>query len=455
MNFIALFLVIMLYPFILLMYFLLKNDATPKKNIYFGVTIDKEHKKDPDVEQIVEKYNKRMKHYLWVLLLTPIPLMFIPWFSIFLTGWMLWLLATCFAFFIPFGIANKELKELKVTKGWNHPQQLPVYVEMKSAGNVRRVKWYHFLPQNVLNVVIVFWTLSVYAQPANTAMRLLVYSFATIAPLFWFVAVWMDKQKTQIISMNSDVNVNYNRAKKNLWKDFWVICSWVSVLYMLSIPFALTKSGQLTGIFWAASILYTLVTLALLFWMIKKKNHIDSTYSESMHEAFTDDDSHWLWGMIYYNPKNKHSMVEKRVGIGTTVNLATPVGKGFTIFAVLSLLSIPAICIWVILLEFTPIALTVSGDRLVATHLREEYSISLDGIQNAELLTELPRMSKNHGTSMDTLKKGSFMVSEGERCTVFLNPESALFIRFEAFGETYYFSGNDAEETRFVYEAIQ
>lgn len=454
MNFIDLFLIIMLYPFILLMYFLLKNDATPKKNIYFGVTIDKEHKKDEDVAAIVASYHKRMKRYLLILLLVPLPLVFLPWFSIFTTAWMVWLLATCFAFFIPFGIANKELKELKQTKGWSSAEQLPVYAEMKAASTIRRVKWYHFLPQNMLNVLIVVWILATYTGDSRAAVYLLVFSFASIAPLFWLVALWMDKQKTQIISMDSDVNINYSRAKKNLWKNFWCACSWVSVVYMLSIPFAINDYGQLTATFTVATFLYISATVVLLFWMIKKKNDIDARYGDRIPDAFLDDDAHWIWGLMYYNPKDKHSMVEKRVGIGTTMNMATPAGKAFTILIGSSLLAIPAICIWLILLEFTPIQLKVQNNRLIAHHLREEYVISMDSIRDAELLTELPKMSKNHGTSIDTLKKGSFM-AEGERCTVFLNPESELFIRLESFGTTYYLSGQTAEETRLIYDTLK
>lgn len=453
MNFMSLFLLIMLYPFVLLMYFLLKNEAKPKKNVYFGVTIDKEYKKDEDVVKIVERYHKRMKHYLWILLLAPLPLVFLPWFSIYLTGWMIWLLATCFAFFIPFGIANKELKELKLSKGWTNAEQIPVYAEMKAASIIRRVKWYHFLPQNILNVLILFWILSTYTGHSKTAMYLLVFSFASIAPLFWLVALWMDRQKTQIISMDSDVNINYSRSKKNLWKNFWCACSWLSVIYMLSIPFSVNEYGQLTSIFAIATLIYMLGTFALLFWMIKKKNVIDARYGGKMTDTFLDNDSHWIWGMIYYNPKDKHSMVEKRVGIGTTMNMATPIGKGFAIFAGLSLLSLPAFCIWIILLEFTPIQLQIQDQQLIAHHLRTEYEISLDTIRDAQLLTELPKMSRNHGTSMDTLKKGSFM-AEGERCTVFLNPESEFFLRFEASGTTYYFSSCDGEETRLIYEAL-
>lgn len=435
------------------MYFLLKNDATPKKNIYFGVTLEKEHKKDEDVTAIVARYHKRMKHYLLVAILVPIPLIFLPWFSIFMTGWMIWLFATCFVFFIPFGIANKELKALKLAKGWTNAEQLPVYAEMKAASTIRRVKWYHFLPQNIVNVLIVIWVLATYTGNSKAAVYLLVLSFASIAPLFWLAALWMDKQKTQVVSMDSDVNINYSRAKKNLWKNFWSICSWISVAYMLSIPFSINEYGQLTTTFITATLLYVVATMVLLFWMIKKKNAIDARYGDRMKEAFTDDDSHWIWGMMYYNPKDKHSMVEKRVGIGTTMNMATPAGKAFTILLGASLLAIPAVCIWLILLEFTPIQLQIQDNQLIAHHLREEYTISMDSIRDARLLTELPKMSKNHGTSMDTLKKGSFM-AEGERCTVFLNPESKLFIRLESFGTTYYLSGHNAEETQQVYDTL-
>ncbi len=454
MNFIALFLILMLYPFVLLMYFILKNEATPKKNIYFGVTLTKEQKLDEDVTQIVKAYNQQMKRYLWVLLLIPLPIVFIPRFSIFLTLWLIWLLATCFAFFIPFGKANIKLKELKLAKSWNESQSSQIYVEMKSAGNVRKVRWYHFLPQNILAFLIVLWCIAFYREAPQLPMRLLVISFASVAPLFWLMAVWMDKQKIQIISMNSDVNINYNRAKKNVWKNFWSICCWVDVVYMLSLPFALTPQGTLTAVFWIATFFYIVLTVALLLRLIKKKNYVDSLYPSEISEDFTDDDSHWIWGMIYYNPNDKHSMVEKRVGMGTSVNMATPVGKVFAILCSLMLLSIPALCIWVHLLEFTPIQLTVMDRQIIATHLRNEYTIPLSSIENAELLTELPKMTKNHGTSMDHLKKGHFMTADSNRCTVFANPENALFIRVEATGTTYYLSGLDDAQTKQIYEEL-
>ena len=85
---INLIMVVCLYPFVLIMYALLKNDAAPKKDWYFGVKLTKEQQKAPEVEEICKGYNKQMNRSFLVLLLIPIPMIFIPWFSVFMTFWL-------------------------------------------------------------------------------------------------------------------------------------------------------------------------------------------------------------------------------------------------------------------------------------------------------------------------------------------------------------------------------
>ena len=77
-------------------------------------------------------------------------------------------------------------------------------------------------------------------------------------------------------------------------------------------------------------------------------------------------------------------------------------------------------------------------------------------IKEVELLTELPKMSRNHGTSMEEIRKGSYRIKEeGKSCEVFLNPQNTVFIRIETSLETYFISGFDDEETKEVYEMIK
>ncbi len=454
MNVTNLILILCLYPFVLLMYALVKNEATPKKGIYYGVTLKQEQQKAPEVECITKEYKIQMRRGLWILMLMPLPMIFIPWFSIFMSFWMLWMIVSIFVFFIPFGIANKRLKELKVKKGWKNFGEQQVYVELKDAGKIRRVKWYHFLLPAILSIAIFLRVLIACRGERLEAMSILVGSFAAITFLYWLTAVWMDRQKTQIISTDSDVNVNYNRAKKNLWKNFWVICAWVHVLYMISMLFALDREGEFTNIFVIATVVYILLMIVFCIWLIHKKKVLDLRYRDKMNITCADDDNDWIWGMVYYNPKDKHSTVEKRVGIGTTVNMATSVGKGMALAGGVALLSLPLICIWMIMLEFTPIQLAVVEEQVIASHLKEDYSISLQSIQNVELLTKLPKMSRNHGSSMDTLKKGSYRIPDEGSCIVFLNPQNSVFLRLETAAEVYYFSGYDDTQTMQVYEML-
>ncbi len=456
MSVTGLILCVCLYPFVLIMYVLVKNEAESKNGIYYGVTLPKEHRREPEVEAVTREYQKQMKRSLWLMLVFPIPALFLPWESIVIAIWMLWMTISIFIFFVPFGIANGKLKEVKSEKGWQETVVTDIEVEMKSAGVIRRVKWFHMLPQCVISVILVVWVVVGDYGLRRQPLLIMMLTFAGISFLFWAMAAWQDRQKTQIISSDSDVNVNYNRAKKNLFKNFWVVCSWINVIYMIWMLFCVNEWGQFTQMFGWATAAYIVATIVFVVWLIKKKAALDKVYDTRRNRLTSEDkDENWIWGMIYYNPRDKHSMVEKRVGVGTSVNMATPVGKGFAAFFAMTMLSLPIISIWIIMLEFTPIQLVANEGQVLANHLREELVISMPSIEEAELLTELPKMSRNSGTAMEMLKKGSWNVKDEGKCTVFLNPKNDLFLRIETPSRVFYLSGQGDEETEAVYEAIK
>ena len=70
-------------------------------------------------------------------------------------------------------------------------------------------------------------------------------------------------------------------------------------------------------------------------------------------------------------------------------------------------------------------------------------------------MTQLPKMSRNHGNSLDNLLEGSYRVKgDSASCEVLLNPQNGIFIRVETEDEIYLLSGFDDAETRQVYEAM-
>lgn len=443
-----------LYPVVFLMYFLLKNEGQPKKGMAFGAMLTGSRLQEPEVVEVVKAYNRQMNLLFAALVFLPLPVFFIPWESIVISFWMLWILAAIFAFVIPFAIANGKIKAVKREKGWKKGEDALKAVEIKHAGKVRLVRFYQFAAPCLLSAGAFIWALAGFRGERQEALGIAVGSMAFVTFLIYFMAVWMDSQKTKVISTESEANLGYARAGKNLWKNLWMWLAWINAVYALCMLFMLDANWQLSDFFFWTTALYILATIILLLLAVKKRRSIDAAYKDKMDVEPVDDDDKWIWGILYYNPKDKHSMVEKRVGIGTTMNMATPAGKGLAVFSGLALLSLPVLCVWLILLEFTPIQLSVEKNLLVASQIREEYRIPVTLIENVTLLEELPKLSRVSGTGMEELRKGTFRIPEEGKCQVFMNPANSLFIRFEASGVTYYMSGYDDEETMAVYEEL-
>lgn len=62
-----------------------------------------------------------------------------------------------------------------------------------------------------------------------------------------------------------------------------------------------------------------------------KVNEESTKEFSNKDEIYRDDDKYWVLGSFYYNKNDPSIFVEKRIGIGWTVNVATPVGMILTI----------------------------------------------------------------------------------------------------------------------------
>lgn len=458
MNVLGLILTVCVYPFVMIMFFLIKNEMAPKRGIYCGVKLTKENAQTPEAERILADCRRSMTRDFILLMLAPLPMLFIPWFSIFFTFWVLWLIIGIFLFFIPYVRANKKLKELKKEKGWKKETLRQTAAEMKGAGKIRRVKWYQFAAPCLLSAALFIASLFWFGNAGEPAYGVMTGSFAVITFLFWGIAVLMDRQNTQVVSMDSGVNVNYARANKNLWKNLWVACAWLNTAYLAGVLLSFDKALCITGLFVWISAAYILLTIVLLMWVIRVKGRLEAAYFTDEGAVETDDDDCWLWGIFYCNPADKHVYVEKRVGIGSTMNFGTQKGRIAGVLLGLlggvGILSLPLVCIWVILLEFVPIKLAVEDDRLIASQVSVDYNLPVNLIQEVTLLEELPRLERVSGTGMDTLKKGNYRVAEEGRCQVFLNPQNNVFIRLKVGETVYYLSGYDDAQTLAIYEEL-
>ena len=140
------------------------------------------------------------------------------------------------------------------------------------------------------------------------------------------------KAKQQIDVNHPEQSVAQNKAfrKKSSLMNF-VISSMIQILLMfvqLSTVFQLITPQMLMIL----SIIFTILLLALVLWLSfvygqrgsRLKKVAKSTEKIDLHHMTRtfDEDSHWKWGLVYFNPKDPSVWVEKRMGIGITMNFA-------------------------------------------------------------------------------------------------------------------------------------
>ncbi len=445
-----------MYPSVFILYFVLRSEGKAKNGHCFGTTMKPEQIADPEIQSLISRYQKTLKRYVIVMALLPIETFFLPYFSIVYTIWMLWLMAVIVVPFIPYVKASRAVKAYKAARGWEQEEREKVLVELKAAGVIRCVHLLPFLPPIVLSAGAAVCSLFLPGSGELSALVFTVIAFAVCTFLFYGVAVWMDRQKTEVISTDSEVNLNYARARKHIWKNMWLVLAWMNAFFTIVMAIWLARFDRAGAwLLWGA-VGYTIFSLLPVVAALYAIGQVNVRY-QALREVEDGSDAHWyLGGLIYSNKQDRHILVAKRYGIGTTFNMGHPVGFGITAFcAALLLLLVPGSCLLVLVEEFTPVALAVEQDMLVAEHWKVEYEIPLTEIVSVELVEEHPSWSKVNGSGMEHLAKGTFRIRNEGNVEVCMDPQNGEFLRLETADGTYWLSDADDEGTLAVYQALK
>ena len=176
--------------------------------------------------------------------------------------------------------------------------------------------------------------------------------------------------------------------------------------------------------------------------------------ADSGIDFYVDEDDKWLWGIFYYNPHDNRLIINNRVGMNTTINLAKRSGKIFMAATALILLALPLLGVWMDHLETTPVSLTVTDAAVIAIHTGNEYEIPLDTITQVEYIDALPSIRRVAGTGMDTVQKGNYKTPWGS-ARVCLDPRTGPYLHIVTADSKHYLLGSsDKAETESVYAAL-
>lgn len=446
MLFYNLIMAVCFYGCLVLVYAELRNQTRHQKGLLLGVTLPAEADALPEVSQTVRTFKKQLNFLCILLILVSIPIFFIQNFSISLTLWMVWLIVILALPYLPYIRANRKLKALKKEK--NYPVTPSRRIVDTSASE-------HSLPKPIglwtLLLPLVLSVLPALVPGQPVVLRWVYLADALSLVLLWICGRWLFRRRADMVTSDSARNQTLVRVRRLYWDRFWRFNLWAcGVLNLCMYLF------QNSRFYLVVLLLLTVVILAGSLWMELSLRHAQEHLTDGA-DILADEDDAWLGGVLYYNPSDNRTMVAKRIGIGTTVNLATKGGKLYLIAVAAVLLLCLLIGPILGMVDATPPRLEVTSDNaLVALHgSKEKYTIPLDEITEVELRDSLPGSSRVFGIGMPHYLEGDFSVS-GEGAAKFcLDPTAPVFLRVETESRTYWFTAETPEQTQQIAEWLR
>jgi len=435
-----------------IIYFMMRNEAKAKKNIVIGVTLPYSARISPEVQNILNKFRQNLDKMFIIMTLACFGAFFIPYFSVSFTYYMTWII---FAIIIPglvYISSHKKLRKLKIENNWNSIYSEKTIVDLKAANLPKDLlsAWW-FIPPAVISLIPVVATLLMERNSEEFWYMFCTYlMFALIVAFFYMFYRMIYRQRSEIVDENTDINIILTRVRQYNWSKCWIWTAWLTGIY--SVFFWLFIKNVI-GIIISTSV-YTIVVLYVCIKAEFTTRKVQQKLTEQSGTAdYVDDDRYWLFGMFYYNENDRHLMVNNRIGIGMTINLAKLIGKVIMGFAAICMLSLPVLGIWVMAEEFTPIRMEMTETQILVNHLKKEYAIDINEIGSFELIDKLPPISKIVGTGMDHLCKGRFSVEGYGICNICINPNNSKFLIVFSGDSTYIFSTTD-EEVMEIYNEL-
>lgn len=446
-------------PILLLVWGMTRNEAKPKNNLILSTTLPKEAWEDERVLAVTKSFRRSLDLACLILALFLIPFFLIPWISVLITYCCTWLIFICILQGILYAVHVKKLRALK-KQFWYHPEQRAVQVvDTKTTEHTwKRLPAFYFLLPFLLSLVPMLYPLVVPQEGSIVSFYTICATNSACIVLFYFCYRFMLRKKSDRINADTTLTMTLTRIRVYHWERFWLLCAWLIAFY----SFAALLIDRPLPLFIAATVLFTFLLIAGAAKAELAVRNAQQHYNKTQDSVIlVDEDDFWWNGIAYYNKNDSSIIVNSRVGFGSTLNLAHPFAKIFTGFSFLLLLSMPFLGIWMMKEEFTDVRIELGEASVQAFHLGLEYEVPLEDIVSCELLSELPKTSKNAGTDFSTVYKGSFSVSGIDKnCRLCLNPNADLFLVLRTASKTYIFSmGNneDASLERFmeIYKAVR
>lgn len=333
-----------------------------RSTLFFGVTLPPETHRLPQLVEVKKYYRRRFTQLFLLswLLMTAAARSFGSFDVLYGGGIIVTILVLSYSYVS----THNRVKALKEQHQWtkNLKQRVVVDTSRESRTHYLPHTWfllpglmtlatwlitwrlYPLLPDQVPQLTgfdgeVLHWTeksfKAVFALPI-TQIGMLV--------LFFFVTVVIRKARKLIDPSRPSASVKQHQTANRRWSIYILfVAAWMAAYFgLLQITLLQRLHLPATGFYalHALAVAGPLVGIFVVAWSTGQSAARVKVRDEEGNGSDTallpvDDDRYWKWGMFYYNPEDPALWIEKRFGIGWTLNFANPLALGFMVVLLL------------------------------------------------------------------------------------------------------------------------
>ncbi|HAX71969.1 MAG TPA: hypothetical protein DCY20_00440 [Firmicutes bacterium] len=174
------------------------------------------------------------------------------------------------------------------------------------------------------------------------------------------------------------------------------------------------------------------------------------------YQDVSEDEANWKYGIFYNNKDDKRYLVNKRVGIGMTMNFGQTSAKGWIVGTVILVILPLVACLTPIFIhEFsTPTLEIVEGDTVKIDCFEYGTTFDLDDVVDLYLIDTLPNNTKSNGIATSKIARGQFAFKGMGRGMAYVYVQTPPYIAI-TFEESYIiYNEKSAEQTKAVYDEL-
>ncbi|WP_018759128.1 DUF5808 domain-containing protein [Paenibacillus terrigena] len=423
----------------------------------FAVMLPSQAMDHPAIREVQAQFKKQFRQVIVGSLVALIPLVLLYAQLAYQTIYFLvWLTVFAVVIVIPFRRAFRATLALKREHDWFVGMKRVIHSDLRVAQlkNKRSAPLWLFIIPFAMSLSLIGWAASDPTRDLGLPITSLIMSV-----IFFLTSLSMRKVKGKVYSANSEVNLSLNQAKRRLWSYCWLFMAILENVHFLLIDqLMMNENQEWKGVWLVVTLLFTAIPLGIILTVNHRvKMSEQDILANDGKIIYSDDDEYWGNGFTYHNPNDSSVFVTKRVGIGFTINSATPVGKVFVwgsaiVFAAI----IVGVSFLLIRSELTSPVLTITAEHIVhIDYPMYSYDFKMDDIEQLSLVDSIPKGTKTNGEATDQYARGNFRLKELGRSKLYVVKNNPPYIQIKLKDLYVFYNEKDPTQTKKWYEQLQ